>query len=75
MVQEKRAKLSRNNRPYIAAKFYQRDIPYTFVLGDGKEYDGFLNKRLEKDKTYRIFVRAVVDTPEKVGARNPGGGG
>ena len=67
MVLAKRTKLARNYRPYIAAKFYQRDIPYTFALGDGKEYDGFLNKVLEKDKKYRIFVRAVVDTPEKVG--------
>ncbi|XP_043196400.1 tyrosine-protein phosphatase Lar-like isoform X3 [Amphibalanus amphitrite] len=65
MVQTKRTKLTRNYRPYIAAKFYQRDIPYTFALGDGKEYDGFLNKVLEKDKKYRIFVRAVVDTPER----------
>ena len=70
MVQTKRTKLTRNYRPYIAAKFYQRDIPYTFALGDGKEYDGFLNKVLEKDKKYRIFVRAVVDTPERVGTRS-----
>lgn len=52
--------------PYIAAKFPQRNIPYTFHLGSGDVYDGFTNKRLERGIHYRIFVRAVVDTPEKV---------
>ncbi|XP_037094696.1 tyrosine-protein phosphatase Lar-like [Pollicipes pollicipes] len=63
MVEAKRSKVMPNYRPYITAKFYQRDIPYTFALGDGREYDGFVNKPLEKGKKYRIFVRAVVDTP------------
>lgn len=27
---------------------------------------GFLNRKLDKRKRYRIIVRAVVDTPEKV---------
>ncbi|XP_037092239.1 tyrosine-protein phosphatase Lar-like [Pollicipes pollicipes] len=40
-----------------------RNIPYTFALGDGRKYDGFVNKPLEKGKKYRIFVRAVVDMP------------
>lgn len=52
--------------PYIAAKFQHRDIPYTFHLGDGEQYENYVNKKLEKDKRYRIFVRAVVDTPRKV---------
>lgn len=51
--------------PYIAAKFPQRNIPYTFHLGTGEDYDGFKNKNLERGKKYRIFVRAVVDTPQK----------
>lgn len=52
--------------PYVAAKFPQRNIPYTFHLGNGATYDGFANKPLERGKKYRIFVRAVVDTPQKV---------
>ncbi|KAK5642104.1 hypothetical protein RI129_008271 [Pyrocoelia pectoralis] len=53
------------NIPYIAAKFPQRNIPYTFHLGTGEEYDGFRNRKLEVGKKYRIFVRAVVDTPQQ----------
>lgn len=58
--------ISDNNRPYIAAKFPRRDIPYTFLLGSGGFYDGFENKKIERNKRYKIFVRAVVDTPRKV---------
>uniref|UniRef100_T1JGZ8 Uncharacterized protein n=1 Tax=Strigamia maritima TaxID=126957 RepID=T1JGZ8_STRMM len=54
-----------SDHPYIAAKFIQRSITRSFVLGDGKTYDGFVNRRLEAGKKYRIFVRAVVDTPQK----------
>ncbi|XP_025828813.1 tyrosine-protein phosphatase Lar isoform X1 [Agrilus planipennis] len=53
------------NAPYIAAKFPQRNIPYTFHLGTGEEQGGFKNKKLERGKQYRIFVRAIVDTPQK----------
>lgn len=53
------------NLPYIAAKFPQRIIPYIFHLGTGHEFDGFINHKLEQGKRYRIFVRAVVDTPQK----------
>ncbi|XP_076757588.1 tyrosine-protein phosphatase Lar isoform X5 [Xylocopa sonorina] len=53
------------NAPYIAAKFPLRDIPYTFHLGSGDIYEGYENRKLEKNKRYRIFVRAVVDTPRK----------
>lgn len=55
----------RPNAPYIAAKFPQRVIPYTFELGSGDVYHNFTNRRLERGKRYRIFVRAVVDTPQK----------
>lgn len=54
-------------RPYITAKFPHRDIPYTFHLGDAETYEGYTNRKLEKGKRYRIFVRAIVDTPRKVG--------
>ena len=51
--------------PYITAKFLQRSIPYTFVLGNSQNYEGFINKKLEKGVLYKIFVRAYVDTPQK----------
>lgn len=58
-------KPERQNAPYIAAKFPQRNIPYTFHLGSGESYHNFTNRKLERGKRYRIFVRAVVDTPQK----------
>ncbi|XP_055852476.1 tyrosine-protein phosphatase Lar isoform X6 [Episyrphus balteatus] len=60
-----RNKPERPNSPYIAAKFPQRSIPFTFHLGSGDDYHNFTNRKLERDKRYRIFVRAVVDTPQK----------
>ncbi len=54
-----------DDMPYIAAKFLQRSIPYTFVLGNGQNYEGFINKRLRRQTLYKIFVRAYVDTPQK----------
>jgi netrin-G3 ligand len=59
-------KQDRENVPYIAAKFPQRNIPYTFHLGSGETNEGFTNRKLERGKKYRIFVRAVGDTPQKV---------
>lgn len=61
-----KADAERRKKPYIAAKFLQRNIPYTFHLGSGDTYDGFENKKLAPGIKYRIFVRAVVDTPQKV---------
>ncbi|XP_044016557.1 tyrosine-protein phosphatase Lar isoform X5 [Aphidius gifuensis] len=51
--------------PYIAAKFSHRTIPYTFQLGGGDIYEGFENRKLKLKLRYRIFVRAIVDTPKK----------
>ncbi|XP_011267773.1 tyrosine-protein phosphatase Lar isoform X6 [Camponotus floridanus] len=65
MITGKSAKQERENAPYIAAKFPHRDIPYTFHLGSGDIYEGYENRKLAKNKRYRIFVRAVVDTPRK----------
>lgn len=52
-------------QPYITAKFLQRSLPYTFPLGDGKSYEGFENRPLERSVVYKIFVRAYVDVPQK----------
>ncbi|XP_044737145.1 tyrosine-protein phosphatase Lar isoform X1 [Chrysoperla carnea] len=65
MTTNKTMKREGENSPYIAAKFLQRNIPYTYHLGSGIEHDGFTNEKLKRGKRYRIFVRAVVDTPQK----------
>lgn len=65
MVQRK-ADSTDHLTPYIAAKFPQRNIPYTFHLGNGATYESFVNSPLQRGRKYRIFVRAVVDTPQKV---------
>ncbi|XP_047503815.1 tyrosine-protein phosphatase Lar isoform X3 [Pieris napi] len=59
------ARTDDENAPYIAAKFIQRTILYTFHLGNDEMYEGFLNRKLHQKKKYRVFVRAVVDTPQK----------
>lgn len=65
MLNNRNTKTERTNVPYIAAMFLQRNIPYTFHLGSGDTYNNFTNRKLERGKRYRIFVRAVVDTPQK----------
>nr|NVI75620.1 Leukocyte-antigen-related-like protein [Cucujiformia] len=65
LVQNKDKVTENPTLPFIAAKFPQRTIPYTYHLGTGKEENGFVNHKLENGKRYRIFVRAVVDTPQK----------
>ncbi|XP_011315054.1 tyrosine-protein phosphatase Lar isoform X2 [Fopius arisanus] len=65
MITGKGAKQDKETAPYIAAKFPHRAIPYTFHLGSNEENEGFVNKKLELKKKYRIFVRAIVDTPKK----------
>ncbi|XP_035710661.1 tyrosine-protein phosphatase Lar isoform X4 [Folsomia candida] len=51
--------------PYIAARFLPRAIPRNFQLGDGAGYNNYENKLLERNVKYRIFLRAIVDTPQK----------
>nr|XP_018903286.1 PREDICTED: tyrosine-protein phosphatase Lar isoform X3 [Bemisia tabaci] len=51
--------------PYIAAKWPQRTIPFTFDLGSGETFEGFVNRKLERGVRYKVFVRAVVDAPQK----------
>lgn len=57
--------LKKDSGPYIAAKFARRSLPDRFQLGDNKVYLDFRNKKLDPDVDYQIFVRAVVDTPQK----------
>lgn len=65
MLQTRTNRHDQSTAPYIAAMFLQRSIPYTFHLGSGDIYHNFTNRKLERGKRYRIFVRAVVDTPQK----------
>lgn len=53
--------------PYIAAAFVRQNMPERFVLGNMKVNGGFRNRKLQPYRRYRIFVRAVVDTLQKVG--------
>ena len=46
------------SKPYIAAKFSANRLPSLFTLGDGDEYEGFMNRPLNKDWKYRVFLRA-----------------
>ncbi|XP_034939072.1 tyrosine-protein phosphatase Lar isoform X2 [Chelonus insularis] len=62
MITGKNPKVDPKNAPYITAKFFQRNIPYSFQLGTGEMYEEFENRKLDPNKRYRIFVRAVVDT-------------
>ncbi|XP_048108100.1 protein tyrosine phosphatase receptor type Fa isoform X17 [Alosa alosa] len=57
-------------RPYIAAKL--ESLPDTFTLGDEKRYNGFLNKPLPGDQTYRCFVLAALgESDSKTFAASP----
>lgn len=51
--------------PYVAAKFLRITVPVLYVLGNGVASDMAKNYKLEKGRKYRIFLRAVVDTPQK----------
>ena len=41
------------DKAYIAAKFLQQSIKYAFTLGDGLNYEGFINRKLKPDTYYR----------------------
>lgn len=60
-----------NNGPYIAARFQKSRMVNKFILGDNKSYDGFLNKPLNRDQTYHVFVRAVVEYIETLYTSSP----
>ncbi|KAJ6659452.1 hypothetical protein lerEdw1_018686 [Lerista edwardsae] len=46
-------------KPYIAAQM--ENLPETFILGDEKNYEGFYNKPLSEDLSYRCFVLASLE--------------
>lgn len=53
---------------YIAAQIPSHNLnsPLVFVLGDGKEYGGFVNKELSGGKKYNIYSRALTIKSRKV---------
>ena len=46
------------SKPYIAARYDSRRLPSEFLLGNGLEYGGYINRPLDKDREYNIFLRA-----------------
>ncbi|XP_050531444.1 tyrosine-protein phosphatase Lar isoform X2 [Daktulosphaira vitifoliae] len=65
LVENSQQELLAEGEPYITAKFPHRSLPWTFYLGNGETYDGFVNRKLDHNTKYKIFVRAFVDTPQK----------
>uniref|UniRef100_A0A6I8RG36 Receptor-type tyrosine-protein phosphatase F n=1 Tax=Xenopus tropicalis TaxID=8364 RepID=A0A6I8RG36_XENTR len=47
------------NKPYIAARV--NTLPESFILGDNKEYNGFINKPLNQNLRYTCFVLAALE--------------
>ncbi|GIX90945.1 hypothetical protein CDAR_177492 [Caerostris darwini] len=64
-IEELTATKADQTGPFVAAKFLRRTMPENFSLGDGKMYMGFVNRHLLHGIKYKVFVRAVVDTPHK----------
>ncbi|XP_042319841.1 receptor-type tyrosine-protein phosphatase F isoform X12 [Sceloporus undulatus] len=56
---DRRQRRQAEHKPYIAAQV--EDLPETFVLGDEKKYNGFYNKPLSEDLSYRCFVLASLE--------------
>jgi len=59
------------NGPYIAARFGKPKLLKKFTLGDNQVYDGFTNRPLNRDQTYYVFVRAVVEHSETLSTNSP----
>lgn len=51
-------------KPYIAAQM--ENLPEKFTLGDEKNYEGFYNKPLSEDLSYRCFVLASLEDGDTV---------
>ena len=47
--------------PYIAAEFL-REMPDTFLLGDGQSYRDHQNRMMDKNVDYRVFLRAYTSS-------------
>ncbi|KAL5017103.1 hypothetical protein ScPMuIL_006692 [Solemya velum] len=48
-------------QPYIAAKLDAPSFPSKFQLGDNQDYNGFMNRYLNPDIMYKVFLRAYTD--------------
>lgn len=67
-----KSSLARNERgPYITAKFSKSKMSTRFILGDNKNYEGFVNRELSIDQQYYVFVRAVVENSESLFTSSP----
>jgi len=45
-------------KPYIAAKFEASRLQEYFRLGDKGQYGSYMNRPLDRDYQYRVFLRA-----------------
>lgn len=45
-----------NPNDYIAAEIPKSNDDKTFTIGDGKDYNGFYNAPLEKEKEYEMLI-------------------
>ena len=54
-----------NNADTVCIPWTNFPIFFRFVLGDGLNYEGFINRKLKPDTFYKVFVRAYVDVPQK----------
>ena len=44
---------------WVAGNFSRNSLPTDLVIGDGRVYGSFMNRRLERQKQYRLFLRAI----------------
>jgi len=51
-----------NGSSYIAAEFQAGHWPPRFILGDGRQYGRFLNRRLVRSLEYRAYTVAFTET-------------
>uniref|UniRef100_A0A4W4ELS5 Receptor-type tyrosine-protein phosphatase F n=1 Tax=Electrophorus electricus TaxID=8005 RepID=A0A4W4ELS5_ELEEL len=56
-------------KPHIAARM--KTLPETFILGDERTYEGFINKALLTQQQYRIFILAALQDHEKTFTASP----
>ena len=57
-----------NESTYVAAEFETSHWPQKFILGDGRQYGRFLNRKLVRNMDYKTYITAFTD--ESVGNQN-----
>ncbi|XP_064607458.1 tyrosine-protein phosphatase Lar-like isoform X3 [Liolophura sinensis] len=52
------------SEPYIAARFEARYLQSEFELGNGQAYGSYVNRPLDRDQRYKVFLRAYSVDPK-----------